>query len=77
MDWRWAYLGRKLKDLRYRRQSAKLEKRRQEADDIMKRVDAILDKINEVGLENLSKSERKFLEEASSHLSDQKDFRQK
>jgi membrane associated rhomboid family serine protease len=77
VDWRWAYVGRKLKDLRYRRQTAKLEKKRQEADEIMKRVDAILDKINEVGIENLSKSERKFLEEASSHLSRQKDYRRK
>jgi hypothetical protein len=35
----------------------------------MKRIDAILDKINEVGIENISKSDRKFLEEASSELS--------
>ena len=35
----------------------------------MKRVDAILDKINEVGLENITDEERKFLEEASEELS--------
>ena len=35
----------------------------------MKRVDAILDKINEVGIEKISKADRKFLEEASSRLS--------
>jgi len=39
----------------------------------MKRVDSILDKINEVGIENISKADRKFLEEASSELSQQKD----
>ena len=35
----------------------------------MKRVDAILDKINDVGIENLSPEERRILEEASSRLS--------
>ena len=39
----------------------------------MKRVDAILDKINEVGIENISKEDRKFLNDASSELSRQKD----
>ncbi len=73
LDWRWLKLGGFFKNLRYRRQEAKLEKRRQEAEDIMKRVDAILDKINEVGIENLSKAERKFLEEASSQLSKHKE----
>ena len=37
----------------------------------MKRVDAVLDKINEVGIENISPAERKLLEEASSHLSEE------
>ena len=71
-DWRFAAIGKKLKNLRYKRQKAKLTKKRQEAEDIMKRVDAILDKINEVGIENISKADRKFLEEASSELSQKK-----
>ncbi|UCD64141.1 MAG: rhomboid family intramembrane serine protease [Candidatus Zixiibacteriota bacterium] len=71
-DWRLWSFSRKIKDLRYRRQSAKLEKNRQKAEEIMKRVDDILDKINEVGIENISKEDRKFLEEASSRLSDKK-----
>lgn len=69
LDWRWLKLGDKYKNLRYKRQEAKLEKRRQDAVDVMKRIDAILDKINEVGLEKISKADRKFLEEASSELS--------
>jgi membrane associated rhomboid family serine protease len=73
MDWQWIRFGRSLKNLRSRRQEAKLIKRRQEATEVMKRVDAILDKINEVGIENLSESDRKFLEEASSELSRKKD----
>lgn len=64
--------GSGLNNLRYRRKTAKLAKKRQQADDVMKRVDIILDKINEIGIENLSKSERKFLEEASTKLSDEK-----
>ncbi|MCB2229425.1 rhomboid family intramembrane serine protease [bacterium] len=68
-DWRGLGFSKKLKNLRYKRQEAKLEKRRQEAEDVMKRVDAILDKINEVGIENISKEDRKFLEDASSRLS--------
>jgi hypothetical protein len=43
----------------------------------MKKVDAILDKINEVGMENLTKAERKFLEEASSQLAKQKEHRER
>jgi membrane associated rhomboid family serine protease len=73
MDWQWTSLGKRVKNLRYKRQEAKLQKRRQEAEDIMKRVDDILDKINEVGIENISKADRKFLEEASSELSRKKD----
>lgn len=74
MDWRWQFIGQKLKNLRYRRLSAKIDRKRREASDMMRRVDAILDKINEVGMENLTKEEKRFLEEASTHLSKQKDF---
>jgi len=68
-DFSWLRFGRSIKNLRYRRKEAKLQKNRGKAEDIMKRVDAILDRINEVGIENLTPSERKFLEEASSRLS--------
>ena len=77
MDWRWFALGQKFKDLRHRKQLAMLNKRRHEAEEVMKRVDAILDKINDVGMENLTKNERKFLEDASSQLSKQRDYREK
>lgn len=76
LDWRWTRIGRKLKNLRYRRQEAKLEKKRLEAQEIMKRVDSILDKINEVGIENLSRADRKFLEEASNQLGGNKKERE-
>jgi membrane associated rhomboid family serine protease len=72
MDWRWSFIMQPWKNLRVRGQKVKLDKNRQKAEDVMKRIDAILDKINEVGIENISKSDRKFLEEASSELSKRK-----
>lgn len=70
LDLRRARLGSKIKDYKYQRQSAKLEKNRVKAEEIMKRVDEILDKINQVGIDNISKADRKFLEDASSQLAD-------
>ena len=70
MDWRWLQIGQSLKRFRYRRQTAKQARNKQKASEIMVRVDAILDKINEVGIENISNSDKAFLEEASSQLSD-------
>ena len=69
VDWRWLSVGQRIKSLRYKRKLAKLERNRHRAEEVMKRVDAILDKINEVGMENLSAEERRFLEDASSELS--------
>ncbi|MEE8577854.1 MAG: rhomboid family intramembrane serine protease [candidate division Zixibacteria bacterium] len=69
LDWRYLSFGKKVKNLRNKRQEAKLSRRRQDAEEVMKRVDAILDRINDVGIDNISKDDRKFLEEASSELS--------
>jgi len=72
-NWRWNWLGSKITNLRYKRQSAKLGKGREQATEVMRRVDEILDKINEVGIENISKADRKFLEDASSELARKKE----
>lgn len=69
LDWRRLKFRKRIKNLRYKRQEAKLERNRQKAEDVMKRVDSILDKINEVGLENLSDEERRFLQDASTEMS--------
>jgi membrane associated rhomboid family serine protease len=61
----WYYWKR----LKYRKDNRKLKKNRQKAEDIMKRVDQILDKINDVGFENISEEERRFLDDASELLS--------
>jgi len=71
-DWRWFSWSSKIKQYQYQHKNAKLEKNRQKAEEIMKRVDSILDKINEVGLENISKEDREFLKEASDKLSEKK-----
>ena len=71
VDWGRFGLGGRIKNLRYNRKVAKLKRNRQKAEDVMKRVDAILDKINEVGMENLSDEERRFLRDASTELSEQ------
>ncbi len=77
LDWRSKSLGNKFRDLRFKRQTAKLDKRRKQAETAMKKVDAILDRINEVGIENLTKEERKFLEDASSNMQNEKDHNQR
>lgn len=70
-DLRFFSLKSKIKNLRHQRQEVKLEKNRHQAEEIMKKVDAILDKINAEGIENLSKEERDFLEQASKDLSNE------
>lgn len=75
LDWRFLYFTRKLKNLRYERQERKLQKNKERAEDTMKRVDAILDRINEVGIDKLTREERKFLEDASSELAKRKNER--
>ena len=71
IDWVRFGAGRWIRNLRYERQKTKLKRNREKAQDVMKRVDAILDKINDVGMENLTDEERRFLNDASSELSEQ------
>jgi len=68
-DWR---IGSILRKLRHKKHKAKFEKNLLKAEERMKRVDEILDKINEVGIDNISHEDRKFLDDASSRLSDEK-----
>lgn len=68
-SWRPGWLSGKVKNLRYKKKEAKFRRNVKQTQDVMNRVDAILDKINEVGIDNISKADRKFLEEASIELS--------
>ncbi len=69
LDWRLYRPSMLFKKRSIKKQEKKLEKKRQQAGEIMKRVDSILDKINEVGIENISREDKKFLENASEILS--------
>ncbi len=70
ISWRWLHFGNYFRNLSYRREEAKLNKNRQKAENIMKRVDEILDRINDVGIDNITPEERRFLEDASLKLSE-------
>jgi membrane associated rhomboid family serine protease len=76
-DWRWSsffrfsrYLGY-LRELRHRHRMNVIGKKREREQRLLDSVDQILDKINQVGYENLTKEEKKTLEEASQLLSQQ------
>ncbi len=47
----------------------KMAKKREQEEQLMREVDRILDKINQVGYDNLTKKEKKILEDASDKLS--------
>ncbi len=46
-----------------------MEKNKHKAEETMAKVDRVLDRISEVGIENLTAEERKILEDASIDLS--------
>lgn len=72
LDWRLDRTFGRIRNLRRQMNERKIEKEREEYDITMQKVDEILDKINEVGIENLSPAEREFLDKASSHLAKKK-----
>ncbi len=59
------------KKIKYKKKLRTVHKKREKTEELMKRVDQILDKINQVGYDNLSKEEKKILEKASHILSDE------
>lgn len=69
-DWRTRNLFTFFKNYRYKRMMKQLEKKRADKEKLMERVDQILDKISRVGMENLTKEEKRILEEASHALSE-------
>ena len=70
-DWKFLSFSNKYKAYKYKRQQARFEKNKEKAEAVMKKVDDVLDRINEVGFENLTKEEKRILEEASNDLSKQ------
>lgn len=68
-DWRPGRLTRWFHDYRYERRVKKLRRKHEVTRQVMDEVDRVLDRINEVGYEGLTKEERRILEEASELLS--------
>jgi len=60
-----------LKNFKHKRRMKVINKKREKEQKVMERVDQILDKINQVGYDNLTKEEKKTLEQASQLLSKQ------
>jgi membrane associated rhomboid family serine protease len=73
LDWRLDYFGAWLRRKRESRQLLQKLKKEQNMQRFRERVDAILDKINEVGYDKLNAEEKRILQEASEQLSRQKE----
>ena len=71
-DWRIKSFFRYLGNVGHNFKIKSSENKRKRTERLMSRVDQILDKINQVGYKNLTKEEKKILEEASHRLSDEK-----
>jgi membrane associated rhomboid family serine protease len=77
LDWRTTSFFRLSKysgyfrNLKNQRRMKAFVRKREEEQRLMEQVDQILDKINLVGYENLTREEKKILEHASQHLSKQ------
>ena len=69
-NWRWKLRKWSPEEILRRLREAQAAKKNKEEREIMEEVDEILDKINRVGYDNLSKREKKILEKASDKLSD-------
>ena len=69
MDWRWKLLKFSPISIYRRLQDKARSKKQLENLEVMAEVDQILDKINKVGYDNLTKREKKVLEKASDSLS--------
>lgn len=69
-NWRWKLRKWSPDEIIRRVREARESRKNQEDIEIMEEVDKILDKINRVGYENLTKREKKILDKASDKLSD-------
>ena len=69
-NWRWKMRRWSPQELIRRLRAAQSSRKEQEETKIMEEVDAVLDKINQVGYENLTRREKKILEKASDKLSE-------
>lgn len=73
VDWRVSAAGSWLKRQKASREVVKQAKKRQQSMRLRESVDHILDKINEVGYENLTPDEKALLKQASQQLSEEEE----
>jgi len=72
-DWRLLRVGQRWRDAKYERRVRKLRRRHDATRRVMDDVDRVLDRINEVGYDGLTREEKRILEEASELLSRKND----
>ena len=70
----WIWLGKILRKILDRTQHRQKVKQERESENIRHDIDQILDKINSVGYDNLTKKERKTLDQASAYLRDREKY---
>ncbi|MCA9732247.1 MAG: rhomboid family intramembrane serine protease [Deferribacteres bacterium] len=70
-DWQMYSIAAHSQRRRQAKQMIKQAKRRQKEEEIRAEMDAILDKINEVGYENLTRNEQETLRKASQYLNEE------
>jgi membrane associated rhomboid family serine protease len=63
------------RNLRHKRRMRAVDKKREREQELMDRVDQILEKISRMGFDKLTREEKKTLEQASQHLSKQEERR--
>ncbi len=73
MDWRLAYLGERIRRHRESKRAIQRLKREQDMQRFRERVDQVLDRINEVGYENLNEEEKRLLQQASRQFSQERE----
>jgi membrane associated rhomboid family serine protease len=66
---------RYFRNFKHKRRMKAVDKKREKEQELMERLDQILGKISQVGYDNLSREEKKILEQASQHLSKQEELR--
>lgn len=67
---RYTAPGRRMRDWQKKMEEAKQEREELQVDEVRREVDELLDKINKVGMDGLTKDEQKRLEKASKFLRD-------
>jgi membrane associated rhomboid family serine protease len=72
-DWHLSGFKNPFRRIRQKKIAKQMMAQNRRAAELMDEVDRVLDRINEVGYDNLSEKERKILENAAKQLSDKKD----